>query len=281
MEAMTGNKLSVIFTAALLAAAGCGDKTAAPAAPAAGGGAGKAPAAAAAPAAGGGGAYDAAKSKASVKITAKWAGAKPAPVALVFSGDTFCTSAHTSPIMSERFVVNDDTTVPSAFVWAAKGPHEGMTGFPAPAAFTLDQHGCMYVPHVFGVRVGQEFAIKNSDGTTHNVHAKPSMQDGFNHAQATGATNNEKFAKKERAIPFNCDIHSWMSAYGFVLEHPFFGATAADGSVTISGLPAGEYTFKVWHESFTAGVKELAGEVKVTLKDGESVSKEVTLTEVK
>jgi len=279
MEAMTGNKAGVLFTVALLAAAGCGDKAPAAPAPAAGGAAGKAPAAA--PAAGGGGKYDAAKSTASVKFTVKWAGAKPAPVALAFSGDTFCTSAHTTPVMGERFVVNDDTTVPNAFVWAAKGAHERMTGFPAPAEFTLDQHGCMYVPHVFGVRVGQEFSIKNSDGTTHNVHAKPSLCEQFNTAQAKDAVNKHTFEKKEKAIPFNCDIHSWMSAYGFVLDHPFYGATAADGSVTISGLPAGDYTFKVWHESFTAGVKELAGEVKVTLKDGESVSKEVTLTEAK
>jgi plastocyanin len=279
MEVMTGNKLGVLFTVALLAAAGCGDKKD-DKAPAAAPAPGAAPAAAPA-AAGGGGKYDAAKSTASVKISVKWAGAKPAQVNKVITGDAFCMSAHTAPVADERFVVNDNGTVPNAFVWAADGPIKNMTGFPAPAAFTLDQHGCMYVPHVFGVRVGQEFTIKNSDGTTHNVHAKPSLNKDFNTAQSTGATNTHAFDKKERAIPFNCDIHSWMACFGFVLDHPFFGATAADGSVTISGLPAGDYTFKVWHESFTAGVKELAGEVKVTLKDGESVSKEVTVAESK
>lgn len=276
---MTGNKLGVLFTVALLAAAGCGDKAAPAAAPAAGGGG--AAAKPAAPAAGGGGAYDAAKSTASVTITVKWAGPKPTVPNKVMSGDAFCTSAHPSPVADERFVVNDNGTVPNAFVWAQDGPHKTLTGYPEPAAFTLDQHGCMYVPHVFGLRAGQSFTIKNSDGTTHNVHAKPSLNKDFNHAQAQGATNTETFAKKERAIQFNCDIHSWMSSFAFVLEHPFFGTTAADGSVKISGLPAGDYTFKVWHESFAAGVKELAGEVKVTVKDGESVTKEVTVADVK
>ena len=272
---MTVSKLGVLFTVALLAAAGCGDKTAAPMpAPAAGGGAAKAPAAA-------GAAYDAAKSTASAKITVKWAGAKPVVPNKVITGDAFCVSAHTSPVADERFIVNDNGTVPNAFVWVADGPTKNMTGFPAPAAFTLDQHGCMYVPHVFGVRVNQEFTIKNSDGTTHNVHAHPTANKDFNTAQSTGASNTHTFDKKERAIPFNCDIHSWMACFGFVLDHPFFGTTGADGSVSISGLPAGEYTFKVWHESFTAGVKELTGEIKVTVKDGEAVSKDVTVAEAK
>jgi len=277
---MTVKKLGVLFTMALVAAAGCGDKTAAPMpAPAAGGGAAAKPAAA--PAAGGGGAYDAAKSTASVKVSVKWAGAKPPVTNKVMSGDAFCTSAHPAPVADERFTVNDNGTVPNSFVWVADGPTKNMTGFPAPAAFTLDQHGCMYVPHVWGVRTGQEFTIKNSDGTTHNVHAHPTANKDFNTAQATNASNPHTFDKKERAIPFNCDIHSWMACFGFVLDHPFFGTTGADGSVSISGLPAGEYTLKVWHESFTAGVKELTGEIKVTVKDGEAVSKDVTVAEAK
>lgn len=277
---MTGNKLGVLFTVAALALAGCGDskKTSAPL-PAAGGG-GNAPAPAAG-GGGGGGKYDASKSTASVKFTVKWTGAKPTVPNKVITGDQFCTGAHTAPVADERFVVNDNGTLPHAFVWAHDGPQKGMTGFPAPAAFTLDQKGCMYVPHVFGVRVGQEFTIKNSDGTTHNVHAHPSASKEFNTAQAANTENKHTFEKKEKAMSFNCDIHSWMSAVAFVLDHPFFGATAADGSVTISGLPAGDYTFKVWHESFSAGVKELAGEVKITLKEGESATKEVELAEAK
>jgi hypothetical protein len=280
MEEMTGSKLSAAVALALLVAAGCGDKKDDKAAPLPAAAAGGNAAAPAAPAAGGA-KYDAAKSTASVKITVKWTGAKPAVVNKQITGDQFCISAHTSPVADERFTVNDSGTVPNAFVWAQDGPHKTMTGFPAPAAFTLDQHGCMYVPHVFGVRTNQEFTIKNSDGTTHNVHARPQTNKDFNTAQPTNTSNTHTFTSKERAIPFNCDIHSWMAAFGFVLDHPFYGTSDKDGTVTISGLPAGDYTFKVWHESFTANVKELAGEVKVTLKDGESAAKEVVLAEVK
>jgi plastocyanin len=277
MSVMIRNLKSALFVVAMVAAAGCGggDKKPAAPAPAAGGG-DKAPAAAA-PAAGGG-KYDAAKSTASAKITVKWTGAKPTAVEKQISGDEFCkTAAGGKPVMDERFEINADGSLPHSFVWASEGPHKGMAGLPASAAFVLDQKGCMYVPHVFGVQVGQSFTVKNSDGTTHNVHCRPKTNKEFNTAQSASAQNEFTFTAKERAIPFNCDIHSWMSAYGFVLDHPFFGATGADGKVEIKGLPAGTYKFKVWHESFSADRPSIDGEFELVVKEGEAASKDVEL----
>jgi plastocyanin len=274
---MTRNLKGVLLTLALTAVAGCGGgdaKKPAAAAPAAGGDAKKP--AAAAPAAGGA-AYDAAKSTASVKITVKWGGAKPTPVPVSISGDAFCVDAHKAPVMREGMIVGDDGSLPHSFVWAIDGPHKGMTGFPEPKAFVLDQKGCMYVPHVFGLRAGQTFTVKNSDGTTHNVHSHPKVNKDFNVAQSKDAQNEFSFTQKERAIPFNCDIHSWMGAIAFVLDHPFFGTTDSAGTVTISGLPAGKYKFKVWHESFTTDRKEYETDVEVELTEGQAVTKEVTL----
>jgi hypothetical protein len=39
-----------------------------------------------------------------------------------------------------------------------------------------------------------------------------------------------------------------MHAYIFVMDHPFYAVSAADGSFKIEGLPPGEYTLEVWHE---------------------------------
>ena len=37
----------------------------------------------------------------------------------------------------------------------------------------IDQDGCRYIPHVFGMRAGQPLEILNSDPTLHNIHATP------------------------------------------------------------------------------------------------------------
>ncbi len=47
----------------------------------------------------------------------------------------------------------------------------------------LDQKGCQYRPHVFGVQVGQPLEILNSDATLHNIHALPMANQEFNIGQ--------------------------------------------------------------------------------------------------
>ncbi len=51
----------------------------------------------------------------------------------------------------------------------------------------LDQNGCMYKPHVLGVRVGQDLHIVSSDPTTHNIHPMPTDNREWNESQAPGA----------------------------------------------------------------------------------------------
>jgi hypothetical protein len=56
-----------------------------------------------------------------------------------------------------------------------------------------------------------------------------------------------------------------MSAYVHVMPHPFFAITGDDGSFVISGVPPGNYTLLVWHESLKSQTQVItigAGDVK-------------------
>ena len=115
----------------------------------------------------------------------------------------------------------------------------------------FDQNACHYLPHVFGVQVGQPIEIVNSDATLHNIHATPKTNSEFNTAQPIkGMKTTHMFTAKEAdvVVPFKCDVHGWMNAFAGVLDHPYFAVTKPDGSFSIPNLPPGSYTLAAWHE---------------------------------
>lgn len=204
---------------------------------------------------GGGGdktAYNAADHKGSLKGTVKFAGTPPEKVLFNVSSDAFCTGKwEGKEAIDQQFEVNADGTVPHVFVYPKKGgPQDSYEGYTPPTGFKVTQHDCYYVPHVFGVMEGQSFEVHNDDQTMHNVNVKPQRSDPVNKGQAPGDSDTFVFNKKEKAIPFACDVHSWMSAKCWVMDHPFFATSGADGSFEIKGLPDGKYTFVAWHENF-------------------------------
>jgi len=219
--------------------------------------------------------YEADAHKGSLSGVVKFGGATiPAAVVLNVSSDEFCAGKWDGKqAVDQQFQVNEDGTVPHVFVYAAKGPHKDYEGYSPPTDFVVSQEDCFYVPHVFGVMVGQAFTVKNDDQTMHNVNVSPKRNAGKNKGQPPGASDTFTFDKKEKDIPFTCDVHSWMSARAWVMSHPFFATTDAEGKFEIKGLPDGEYTFKAWHENDDFG----AAEFKVTVAGGE-VSQDVTLS---
>jgi hypothetical protein len=198
-------------------------------------------------------------------ITGKvsWAGSKPVVRMLDMSATPFCTRSHPNGAPSEEIVLNPNGTVKNAFVWIKSGLPNGRYEAP-PNAVTLDQVGCMYQPHVVALMVGQPLAMKNSDGTNHNIHPTPTANDEWNESQPPGSADRQQaFPKPELMIPVKCNIHPWMRAYVNVVAHPFFAVTGDDGTFTIKGLPPGTYTVELVHEKYgkqeqqvTVGAKE-------------------------
>ena len=213
------------------------------------------PAAGAAPAVGApaAGAPAAAAATGSATVTGKVAfeGTAPSMEKIKMEADAFCKAAHAAPVYSQEVVVNPNNTLQWVFVYVK----EGVTGtYPAPTTpVTIDQHGCQYHPHIFGIQAGQPLKILNSDSTLHNIHALPKKNPEFNIGQPfKGMETIKKFDTVEMPVHFKCDVHKWMGAYAGVLNHPFFAVTNEQGTFEIKNLPPGNYVIEAWQEKYGA-----------------------------
>ena len=176
----------------------------------------------------------------------KYDGKAPKPKRLRMDADPVCGSSHSGPVKSENFKMAKDGSMEDALVYLKNVKYSGSV--PSEPA-VLDQKGCIYVPHVFGMMAGQELLIKNSDATLHNIHSMPKVNKEFNKAMPRSKKlMSVKFDKSEDPFKIKCDVHPWMGAYLGVFDHPYFAVTDDSGSYTISGLPAGKYVIEAWHE---------------------------------
>jgi plastocyanin len=171
----------------------------------------------------------------------------PGNPSIKMSADPYCVRANAEARSFENFIVSDGG-LENVFVWVKDGL--GNYHFDVPAeAVTVDQQGCRYNPHVFGVRAGQPLEILNSDDTLHNVNARGEINQPFNIGQfQKGMKNTATFTAQEVMIMFKCDVHPWMNAYAGVVSHPYFAVTKQGGRFELKTLPAGTYTIEAWHE---------------------------------
>jgi plastocyanin len=205
-----------------------------------------------------------------VKGTVTLTGAAPRNEPIRMNADPVCVKEAKGPQAQETYLVGADGKLGNVFVYVKDGLGNYVYDAPTEMA-RLDQHGCRYTPHVFGVRVGQQIEIVNSDPTLHNIHAMPKVNQEFNNGQPIqGMKMTHAFTAKEVMVPFKCDVHGWMNAYVGVLDHPYFAVTKDDGAFELKGLPPGTYTIEAWHEKLGATTQS------VTL--GAKESKDVTFT---
>jgi plastocyanin len=174
-----------------------------------------------------------------------FSGQAPAPTPISMASDPRCPGTGAT---AQLVMVGANGSLQNAFVYVKDGL--GNLKFPVPATpIVLDQSGCEYRPHVFGVQVGQTVEIVNSDPTLHNIHARPMINQEFNVGQGLqGLRQKHVFSTNEVMVPFKCDVHKWMNAYVGVLDHPFYSVTGADGTYSLTDVPPGTYTIEVWHE---------------------------------
>ena len=185
-------------------------------------------------------------------------GERPSAQVIRMNAEASCVALHKEPVYSDQLVVNDNDSLQHVFVYV-KGGLGGSSYAPPKDPVVLEQKGCMFVPHVLGLQVGQILRIINSDPTTHNVHPLSLKNREWNKSMLPGTGPVEqKFTHEEIMIPVKCNVHPWMKGYIGVSRHPFFATTGKDGSYEISGVPPGEYTIAAWHETLGSVTQEIA-----------------------
>jgi plastocyanin len=199
-----------------------------------------------------------------------FSGSAPRRTPIDMGEEPVCAQKHSSPALTETVVVNDNGTLRNVFLYVKSGLPAGAR-FPVPAeAVEIDQDGCVYDPHVFGIQVGQTLTIRNSDGLLHNIKATPTTNRPFNISQPTNMTTARTFSTAEVTVPLQCNVHSWMGAQVGVVEHPYFAVSGADGTFRLRRLPPGTYEIEAVHERL--------GRQAQTVTIGPNESKEVTFT---
>ncbi len=189
-----------------------------------------------------------------ITVRVSFEGTKPAPETFdMRKSDETCCRGRDPFAVVQPVLVNPDGSLANAFVWVKSGL-EGRTFEAAAETLILDQKGCEFAPHVFGIRRGQRLRIVNSDPTLHNVHARSEANPAFNIGMPVPGEFIRRFEKPEVMIEIRCNVHEWMSAYAGVVDHPYFGVTKEAGVVELAPLPPGDYTLGVWHE--TLGARE-------------------------
>ena len=168
------------------------------------------------------------------------------------------------PKPSEALLVSSDKNIETAIV-SITNISNGKKFDGSGENATLDQKGCVFIPHVLVIPPGSTVDLLNSDSVMHNLHSWSIKNSSFNEGVAGGGKLPKTFEYPE-TVKMTCDVHKWMSAWIIVQDNPYYAVTDASGSFQIGDVPPGTYTVQVWQESLGKATQEVTvsagGEVK-------------------
>lgn len=135
--------------------------------------------------------------------------------------------------------------VGQAVVWLV--PAKGNPPAPKALHVIVTAENKTFTPHVAVVPEGSTVTFPNRDGFDHNVFSL-SDPGPFDLGLYERGDGKSVTFPKPGLIRVYCNIHSTMSAFIVVTGTPWYAQPAADGSYSLSGVPAGDYVIHAWHE---------------------------------
>jgi plastocyanin len=133
-------------------------------------------------------------------------------------------------------------------LWLTPVESTSLPAFPSPRApLRLIQKNKSFEPHVLVVPVGSVVEFPNHDPFFHNVFSLFEGKRFDLGLYEAGSTRNVVFDKPGVSYIF-CNIHSEMSAVVIAVGSPYYAISDPRGRVSISGVPPGRYTLRIWYE---------------------------------
>ncbi len=117
--------------------------------------------------------------------------------------------------------------------------------------YRLIQKDKQFKPHLLVVPTGASIDFPNQDPFFHNVFSLFNGKRFDLGLYEAGGDRSVRFDREGVSYIF-CNIHPEMGAVVVSLHTPYYAISSPDGSVTLNGLPPGEYTLKLWAEGVAA-----------------------------
>jgi hypothetical protein len=166
-------------------------------------------------------------------------------------------------VFEEHFIVDGKTrAIKNLFVWiepaAAKKRGEPFPKErihpdlvkPAEETLLVNVAACQFVPHVLGIREGQNLQVRNIMRIHHNARFSFQNNPEVNVLlKPESKYDVEKLKVEKMPVSLQCSIHPYMQAWIRIFDHPYFAVTDEKGQFEIKLAPQGEFKLYLWQES--------------------------------
>jgi plastocyanin len=134
-----------------------------------------------------------------------------------------------------------------AVVWLKPLAGTPSLPFASQGHYALLQTNRTFIPHLQVVPVGSVVSFPNADPFFHNVFSLFEGKRFDLGLYEAGSSRSVTFSREGVSYIF-CNIHPEMSAVVLALSTPLNAIAASDGSVTLQGIPLGDYRMHIWIE---------------------------------
>jgi plastocyanin len=133
-------------------------------------------------------------------------------------------------------------------------------------AIEIAQSKRRFVPEVTVVTLGTPVTFPNRDTVRHHVYSF-SPAKTFELKLYAGTPSTPVVFDKPGVAVIGCNIHDQMTAWVVVVDTPFHGRSADNGSVRLEGVIPGSYRLRAWHANLATDVEAPSVPVSVGAAD--------------